>query len=364
MADLRERAQELWGQLAPWQRFVGVGVILSIIGLLVVLGLWMQEPTYGTLYRDLSERDAAAIVNELEAQGIPYRLSPDGGTIETPADQIPAARLKLAAKNLPQGGTGYELFDQGGLGGALGMTEFMQEMTRQRALEGELARSIMTIEGVEAARVHLALPEKSLFAEQQQPPTASVVLKTAPGVRLSTNQVQAVRFLIANSVEGLEPVNISIVDVEGNLYDAPLVDEEAKLAVATANQIQAESQFEAQTQRDLQAMLTQVLGPNKAVVRVNVEMNWDAEEIESTEVAPEGQVGSVARSTQQEEESWTGAAGAAAAGVPGVDSNAPVDAPTYPEGESSTGDYQRRKIVTEYEVSSMKVRRVKRPGSV
>jgi flagellar M-ring protein FliF len=364
MQDLRAKSLDIWSQLAFWQRFAGIATILSAIGLFVVMGLWMREPKYAVLYRDLNERDAAAIVNELESLRIPYRLQEGGTAIEVEEKQVAQMRLRLAAENLPQGGTiGYEMFDSGSFGN-LGMTEFMQRVNYQRALEGELSRTITAVEGVDLARVHLVLPEESLFVEQQQPPKASVILKIKPGAKLSATQLQSVRFLVSNSVEGLDPKNITLVDVAGNLYDMPDAKGEMSLATATSSQLEIQRLMELETQNDLQAMLDQTLGPNKTVVRVNIDMNWDQEESQVELYAPAGEVGSVIRSSSREEENWSGAGANAAAGIPGVDPNAPIDDATYQTGEGTGGEYNRRSDTINYEVSKEIRSKVKQPGTV
>ncbi len=364
MNEMRTKATNIWSQLAPWQRFAGLATVLTAIGMFVVMGLWMNDPQYAVLYRDLNDRDAAAIVDELDSQKIPYRLAENGSAIEVEQGQVASARLKLASKNLPQGGTiGYEMFDSGSLGN-LGMTEFMQRVNFQRALEGELSRTITAVEGVELARVHLVLPEQSLFVEQQQQPKASVILKTRPGVRLEVSQVQSIRFLVANSVEGLDAKNITLVDVAGNLYDMPDAKGEMSTASVSTSQIEVQRKVELETQNDLQAMLDQTLGPKKTVVRVSVDMNWDLEEAQVETYAPAGEVGSVIRSSSREEESWTGSGGAGVGGVPGVDPNAPVDVPSYQAGGTGSGDYTRRSDTINYEVSKETRSLVKQPGTV
>lgn len=364
MADIQNRAVYVWTQLTPMQRFAGIATLISAIGMIFLVGLWMNEPAMGVLYRGLDEKDAAAIVTALDEMVIPYQLSANGSTIEVSAAQVASTRLNLAAKNLPQSGTGYELFDNGALGG-IGMTDFMQRMNHQRALEGEIARTIASIDGVEMARVHIAIPEETLFAEQQNAPTASVILKLGAGVRLSPTQVQAIRFLLASSVEGMEASNISVVDMSGNLYEAPESTSEGSALAATSSQIETERQLKTQIQKDLQAMLDGTLGSNSTVVRVNVELNWDREESISEEYAPAGQVGSVVRSNQQTEESWTGVGADAAIGVPGVDINAPVDTPNYPTGDgTNSGEYNKRGSTTNYEVSKRVTNSTKQPGSV
>lgn len=364
MNELQNRANYMWTQLAPWQRIAGIATVVSAIGLVFLMGLWMREPAMGVLYRGLNEQDAAAVVGELEAQGIIYRLAENGRTIEVNAEEVASTRLKLASKNLPTGGNGYELFDKDALSG-IGMTDFMQRMNFQRALEGEIARSIASIDGVELARVHIAIPEETLFSEQQKEPTASVILKLRTGTRLSPTQVEAMRFLLANSVEGMKAANISVVDMAGNLYEVPETASDGS-PVATSSQIETEQLLESKTQRDLQMMLDSTLGAESTVVRVNVELNWDREESVSEEYAPAGQVGSVVRSNQQSEENWTGAPAAGVGGVPGVDANAPVDTPTYPTvgDDANSGEYNRRTSTTNYEVSKRVTNSVKQPGSI
>lgn len=364
MQPLLTKTTDIWNQLAPWQRFAGIATILSTIGLFVVLGLWMREPKYAVLYRNLNERDAAAIVNELDSQRIPYQLLEGGTAIEVEEARVASTRLRLASQNLPQGGTiGYEMFDTGSLGN-LGMTEFMQRVNYQRALEGELSRTITAVEGVDLARVHIVLPEQSLFVEQQQPPKASVILKTKPGLKLSPTQVQSIRFLVANSVEGLDAKNITMVDVAGNLYDIPDANGEMTLASATSSQIEVERLMELEAQNDLQAMLDKTLGPNKTVVRVNFDMNWDQEASQIETYAPAGEVGSVIRSSSREEENWSGAGANAAVGIPGVEPNAPIDGSTYQTGEGAGGIYNRRSDTINYEVSKEIRSKTKQPGTV
>lgn len=363
MEPIRGRATEIWSQLAVWQRFVGLGLILTAIGFVTVMSLWMREPAYRVLYRDLSERDASAMINVLETSGIPYRLSATGSMIEVAENQVAKARLDLAAQNLPQGGSmGYELFDTGALN-SLGMTEFMQRVNFQRALEGELTRTITAVDGVEMARVHIVIPEESLFVAQQSPTKASVILRIRPGARIDSSQIQSIRFLVANSVDGLTPANISIMDVAGNLYDMPDARGELSSALATNGQLEVQRLWELESQNDLQAMLERTLGPGKAVVRVSVQMNWNQEESQVELYAPAGEVGSVIRSSSREEERYTGAP-QGAMGVPGVDPNAPVDVPVYQVGAGGDGEYSRSRDTINYEVSREVRSLVKQPGSI
>ncbi len=362
MDAIRTRAQEIWNQLAPWQRIASLAILVAGVALLGVVALWLQEPSYAVLYRDLSDKDAAAITAVLEQQNIPYRLGEGGTLIQIPADQIAKVRLQLAAQNLPRDGFGYELFD-GSAFEKLGMTEFMQRVNYQRALEGELARTIKSIEGVQDARVHIVLPEERLFMEQQQDPKASVVLELAPGMQLAPEQVEAVRNLVANSVEGMEPANVAVVDVEGRVYDPPATGELA-LATLTSSQIQIQRTVEMQKQRDLQAMLDQTLGPGKAIVRVTVEMDWDQVESQVELVAPAGEVGSVLKESRREEVRWEGAGGQAVGGAPGVDANAPADVPSYQAGDEVGGTYEQTIDQQVFEVSRERTVRQRQPGAV
>jgi flagellar M-ring protein FliF len=177
--------------------------LAALLALMVAGALWLNTPTYDALYRGLAEADAGQIMEALQKAAIPFKIDPRSGALLVPADQVHQARLKLAGQGLPRGTVnGLEALEQKN---SFGVSQFMETARYQHALEGELARSVMTIGSVEAARIHLAFPKETVFARQQQPPTASVLVRLHPGRTLDAGQVAAIVHLIASSVPKLSP---------------------------------------------------------------------------------------------------------------------------------------------------------------
>lgn len=270
MATLFQPFIDLWQRITLGQRaalVLGLGLIIAVVAGAVS---YTTRPVYTTLYTGVSSKDAAQIADELRDQKIPFEVSSDGSTIEVPQQYVNKLRLELAGKGLPASGEiGYELFDKP----MLGMTDFMQRMNYHRALEGELARTIAEIEGVEGARVHLVVPEQKLFREDKKPPTASIIVQLRPDVTLTHLQVQGVANLTAFSVEGLEVENITIVDSHGNLLTNGASRND--LAGLSNTQLEARHNIETDLERKALTMLEDVLGPGKARAKVTVELNWD-----------------------------------------------------------------------------------------
>src|SRR5436853_6402482 len=190
-----------------------VAVTAALIGFFGFVIMRVTTPVMTTLFTDLSPEDSAGIVKDLERQAIPFELRNDGAVIMVPKDRVTRLRMKLAEGGLPKGGgVGYEIFDKSD---ALGTTSFVQNINHLRALEGELARTIRAIDRIQAARVHLVLPERALFARDKPEPSASIVLKVRG--TLEPQQINAIRHLVASSVNGLKPQRVSIVDEAGQL---------------------------------------------------------------------------------------------------------------------------------------------------
>src|SRR5690242_11640097 len=188
-------------------------VTLALMGFFAFLIMRAAQPQMSPLFTDLSFEDSAAIIKDLERQAIPYDIKSDGATVLVPKDRVARLRMKLAESGLPKGGgVGYEIFDKSD---ALGATSFVQNINHLRALEGELARTIKTLDRVQAARVHLVLPERPLFSRDKAEASASIMLKVRGA--LEASQVRAIRHLVASAVNGLKPQRISIVDEAGRL---------------------------------------------------------------------------------------------------------------------------------------------------
>jgi len=203
-----------FGALPPARKLtilVAAAVTLLSIGIVVFL---TNQAEYRVLFSNLTSEDAGTIVAKLNEKKIPYKLSPAGDIISVPAEKVSEVRLELAASGLPKGGgVGFEIFDTKNLG----VTEFVQQLNYQRALQGELSRTINSLDEIQSSRVHIVMPKKSLFAEDQKKPTASVILKLKSGRTLQEPQIQGIAHLVASSIEGLNPQDVMIVDGSGKV---------------------------------------------------------------------------------------------------------------------------------------------------
>lgn len=264
---------------------IGAAVLITVGSIVFFAGQW-SAPNMALLYSDLSPADGGAIVQQLEAQQIPYKASPDGTRIEVPSEQVGRLRMTLAQQGIPTGGNvGNEIFNQPE---GLGTTAFMQQMQQLRAKEGELVRSIQTLQQVQAARVHLVLPKRELFARQAQTATASVLLKLRPGKPLSKEQVAAIQQLVSTAVPQMEPANVSILDDKGNLLSRGLRPNtpEAMAAGAEERRLGRERELT----QTIEELLGRSVGQGRVQAQVSVEMDFDRVTTNSEIFDPEGQV--------------------------------------------------------------------------
>jgi len=304
MADLADQIRGL-----PMKKMI---VLLTVAALAITAGIllisWLQKADQQLLFANLSEEDAGAIIQKLNEQKIPYTTS--GGGIMVPADKVYEVRLQLASQGLPQGGgVGFELFDKTNFT----MTDFVQKLNYRRALQGELSRTIRSLAEVEQCRVHLAVPEKTLFMQKDEKPKASVLLKLRPGRRLSQGQVQGIVHLVSSSVEGLDPKDVSVVNSNGDMLTA-VVDENFAMS---GGQLDYQRNYERELEAKVIGMLEPVVGRGKVKARVAASLDFTKVEKTEEKYDPDSQV---ARSEQRNVEKTTGAT---SGGVPGVASNLP-----------------------------------------
>ncbi len=294
-------------------------------------------------FSGLDDADAGEIVNLLAAQNIPYQVR-GTGTILVPSDRVYEVRLSMATEGLPQSdNVGYELFS----GSTLGMTEFTQRVNYQRALEGELERTILSLDAVEAVRVHVVTPEKSLLSSKQAPTTASITVQEKPGKPLNGAQVRAIAYLVANAVENLDPENVTVVDTNGSLL-ASGAGEDGLAGGLTQldNRRAAELNVANDIQGRVKSLLDTTLGPNSSVVQVTVSLDWTEKQITSAVYDPTTEAVS---SSQQISESYT-TNGEEVGGIPGATSNLPDTENEVIEGEVSNLTGQKQ---FNYEVSKI-----------
>jgi flagellar M-ring protein FliF len=296
----------------------------TMIAMLVAGYLWSQAPDYRVLYGNLADRDGGAVVTALQQMNVPYKFA-DGGALMVPSGQIHEARLKLAAQGLPKAGPmGFELMETQ----KFGVSQFAEQINYQRALEGELARTIQTLASVQAARVHLALSKPSAFMREQPKASASVLLNLAPGRTLDNTQVSAVIHLVSNSVPELNAKNVSIVDQNGNLLSTeagrdgrPSLD---------PNQLKYRQSLEQNYIARIESILAPLIGAQNVRAQVTAELDFTESEHAEEIHKPNQDAAAAAIRSQQLSESSTRSASGAAGGVPGALSNQPPANPTAP----------------------------------
>ncbi|WP_448188384.1 flagellar basal-body MS-ring/collar protein FliF [Azospirillum sp. sgz301742] len=266
-------------------------VALLLIGFFVYLTTRLSSPDMELLYAELQPADAAAIAKKLDDAKIPYAVDKNGTKIRVPADQIGSVRMKMAEAGLPSGGSvGYELFDKGE---GFGATSFIQNINHLRALEGEMARTVGTMNGVQQARVHLVLPKRELFARTQNPATASVFLKLRPGAQLSRENISAIQYLIAASVPNLEPTQVSIIDDKGKLLARGGGANSEDLMMANAEE--KKLAYERRIAATIEDLVGRTVGYGKVRAEVSADLDFDRITTQSEIFDPESQV---VRSTQ------------------------------------------------------------------
>ncbi|WP_205437961.1 flagellar basal-body MS-ring/collar protein FliF [Edwardsiella tarda] len=286
------------------------------IAIVVVLALWARAPDYRVLYSNISDRDGGAIVTQLSQMNIPYRFANNGTTLMVPADKVYDLRLKLAQQGLPKGGAvGFELLDQE----KFGISQFSEQVNYQRALEGELARTIETLGPVVSARVHLALPKPSLFVREQKQPSASVTLTLEPGRALDDGQINAIVYMVSSSVAGLPPGNVTVVDQFGHLLTQP----DGTGRDLNAAQLKFTSEVEGRLQRRIETILQPMLGSGNVHAQVTAQLDFANREQTDEEYKPNQLPNQAAIRSQQISQSDQ-SGGQLNGGVPGALSNEPA----------------------------------------
>ncbi|WP_145566500.1 flagellar basal-body MS-ring/collar protein FliF [Yersinia aleksiciae] len=294
----------------------------AAVAIIVALMLWAKSPDYRVLYSNLSDRDGGDIVTQLTQLNIPYRFADNGGALLIPADKVHETRLRLAQQGLPKGGAvGFELLDQE----KFGISQFSEQINYQRALEGELARTIGTLGPVLNVRVHLAMPKPSLFVREQKSPTASVTLALQPGRVLDDGQINAIVYMVSSSVAGLPPGNVTVVDQTGRL----LTQSDSAGRDLNAAQLKFTNEVENRFQRRIETILAPMVGSGNIHAQVTAQVDFASreqtdEEYKPNQAANKGAVRSQQVSTSEQ------LGGTNVGGVPGALSNQPSATPVAP----------------------------------
>ncbi len=357
MATPIEQFKTSIGNISLGRKITALLIIAGSIAGLTIFTLWANKQEMSVLYANLSAEDASAVIAKLKEQKIPYEIGEMGSSILVPSDKVHELRLNLAGQGLPQGGgVGFEIFDRT----TMGMTDFVQKLNYKRALQGELARTIGQLSEVEKARVHLVIPEKSIFAANQERARASVVLKLKGGKQLSERQVQGIVHLVSSSVEGLTPQDITVVDIHGQILTR--VTSDSSPGRLTSSQMEYQKQFEKDLEGKVQTMLERIIGRERVVARVSADLEFKQVEKTEERFDPDTQV---VRSEQRSKEKSSGAS-TNPSGVPGPASNIPGSeiAGTQNQGLSSSSNSDRENETINYEISKTVSRIIEPVGAV
>jgi len=335
------------------QQKMGLAVgVAALFALIAGLWMWGQTPDYRVLYSNLSDRDGGSIIESLQQMNIPYKFAEGGGALMVPSNLVHEARLKLASQGLPKGGNvGFELMENQ----KFGITQFAEQVNYQRALEGELARSVQTIGAVAAARIHLAIPKPSVFVKEQQKPSASVVLSLRGGRLLDSSQVNAIIHLISSSVPDLSAKNVTVVDQNGTLLSAGY--DGGGNEGLDANQLKYLQQIEQSYVDRINALLIPMFGANNVRAQVSADIDFSRTE-QTSEIFKPNQSPTAQAIRSQQSSTATSSAGLSG-GIPGALTNQPPVPATAPivagkgasTGANSAGPTSQQKESTvNYEV--------------
>ncbi|MEV1288091.1 flagellar basal-body MS-ring/collar protein FliF [Micromonospora sp. NPDC049679] len=342
------RPIDIFTSFTAGQKAVTVFAVVALAVGGVLFANWAATPSYAPLFNNLAATDASAITEKLTAAGTPYRLADGGQTILVPQDQVYDVRLQMSGEGLPaQADTGYSLLDKQGIT----TSEFMQHVGYQRALEGELSKTIKSIDGVKAATVHLVIPQKDIFSNDQKKPTASVLVASENGQTVAHSQVQAIVHLVASSVEGLSPEQVTVAGSNGKVLSA---GDGQSLAADSDLRSQQTGQFEQRMNTALQRMLDSVVGPGNAVVQTTADLDFDQTETKSQRYAADPAIPPLSQSTSKE--TYTGTGGATG-GVLGPDN---IQVP----GGAGNGTYESTKETKNNAVGMVTETRKSAPGNV
>jgi flagellar M-ring protein FliF len=328
----------------PLNRKITLALVLALLGGgLVALLSWANRTNYQTLYSRLDPEDAGAIVDKLKEAKVPYQLKQGGSIIMVSEDKVYELRLQLASDRVFQKGTvGFELFDQTNLG----TTEFVQTINYHRALQGELSRTISSLTEVEWARVHLAIPQRSLFVEKEQPPTASVVIRVKEGNLLRKAQIDGIVHLVSSSVEGLSPEHVKIIDDQGRILSDNSNDYSGQLSQST--KIEYQTQVEEILEKKVTGMLEKALGEGKVIARVSVGLNLKQVETTEEKYDPDRTVVKTEQRTQ-EQGSPVAVAQGQTPGTPAVGNNS---------------NYHKSDEIVKYELTKATNHTIELPGQI
>lgn len=352
MSALSETIKNMGGARVALLAVAGI-VMLAFF---LMLGFRTAVSNMVPLYSDLSLEDSSKIIAELDATGVPYQLNANGSQILVPSDRVLRMRMDMAGQGLPSGGSvvGYEIFDKSE---SFGSSNFVMNINMMRALEGELARTVGALNGVDKARVHLVMPKREIFTRETAKPSASVTVRMSGGKELERSEVNSITHLIASAVPGLESSRVTVVDGNGRL----LARGDGNEGGASADAMQEyRVAFETRSQQNIETMLEKIIGAGKVQVTVSADLNFDRTVINSEKFDPEGQVARSVQSSSEKDDSQE----KAPAGEVSADNNLPQNAAGTGAGSGSTQLKNNSNETTNFEISKVVQNQVREGGSV
>lgn len=350
MEQNARRLASTWQELPPIRKGMLAGTGFALAALLFLLYSWSSSSSYVTLYSGLEPSDSSAIVDQLRGQGVSYRLEADGTRVLVPEAELDQLRLDFAAQGLPEGGhVGFEIFETN----AFTATDFVQRLNFQRGLQGELERTIEAFPQVDGARVHIVMPERTLFRQDDEPATASVVLQLRAGRGLTTDEVAGIAHLVSGAVSGLDKSHVTILDSSGSILFDGATAEQGGIAFTSSQQAIVRD-YEDQLTHDAQSLLDQSIGPANSVVTVRVTMDFDQVETQTSTFDDEG----VPLSTSTVNEAYSTTGEATVGAIPGAVTNVPGANADLPGGggtdtattSPSSTEYERTETTSNFEV--------------
>jgi flagellar M-ring protein FliF len=357
LSKLGAQLRDIWMQLGGAQRLSVVCATFVLMAGLGTLAFWSSHADYSLLYGRLSDGEAAKVIAALDDAKVPYKVGAGGSSILVPADKVHLMRMQLAGRGIPRGdGVGFEIFDKPNFG----ISDFVQRANYVRAVQGELGRTISQLDEVESARVMIVLPENRLLLDKDKYATASVFVRVRGNSQLQPQSINSIRFLVANSVEGLKPNHVTVIDNLGNVLSEN--SDNDSLSGLTSTQLAARRNLEQYLAKKGQDMLEKVLGPGQAIVRVSAEINYDTVTRSEEKFDPEGQV---LRSQTKTDEN-TDATTASQSSPAGVSANTTTDTNTTAAAATPLNSTKNKKAVTtvQYEIGKLTSNTMQAAGGV
>lgn len=356
MAELKEQLTKLWERFNPKQRWIILGSALLLFVGILGTSLWYGgKPEYVPLFTGMETKDAGDVAARLQEMKVPYEIIGNGTGISVPIKEVYKTRLELARLGLPRGNKGFEIFDES----KFGTTEFQNKVKYLTALQGELTRTIEGMSEVDKVRVHIVLPEDSLYKKNEKPATASIMLKLKPGIQLTREQVKGIVNLASNSVRGLKPENITVVDTFAHVLNENM-DSNGLTGGINVTQVELTRKKQDEMQKAIETLLEQVLGPNKAAVRVSLELSFDQKTVDKQTFEPVVDDKGILRSTQESNETFKGTS-PPPGGPPGTTSNIPG----YVTGNNNAQSaFEKKDATRNYEINETKEKIIVAPGGV